>query len=131
MSQCWGTLEAPSIGGWGGPPHATASPRGDLEATIAGIWREVLGLAEVDVTASFFDLGGHSLLAAQALYLLRGRLGRELSITDIFRFPTVRALARHLGAGDDASTVRASRDRAEARRDILVRRRLARQTSGR
>ena len=113
------------------PQMVHAIPQGSLEATIAAVWSEVLDLAQIDPTASFFDLGGHSLLAAQVLYVLRRRLGRELTITDVFRFPTVRALAQHLATGDDATAVRSSRDRAAARRDILARRRLAREASGR
>ena len=46
----------------------------------------------------FFDAGGHSLLLFRVHGLLRQRLGREVEILDLFRYPTVRALARHLGA---------------------------------
>jgi hypothetical protein len=43
---------------------------------------------------SFFDLGGHSLLAVQAHREIRAELGvAKLSITDIFRAPTLGALS--------------------------------------
>ena len=37
------------------------SPRDDVERTIAGLWREILGFDAIGVHDSFFDLGGHSL----------------------------------------------------------------------
>jgi len=112
-------------------PSAFVAPQGSLESQIADVWRSVLGVDQIDVTASFFDLGGHSLLAAHLLYVLRERLGGNIALVDIFRFPTVRALARHLGTGPDDASVRAGRERAEARRDILSRRRSARPSLGR
>ncbi|MFC6759332.1 phosphopantetheine-binding protein [Sulfitobacter porphyrae] len=46
---------------------------------------------------NFFSLGGHSLLAVQAHRDIKAALGGvALSITDIFRFPTLGALAGHL-----------------------------------
>ena len=54
---------------------------------------------------SFFDLGGHSLLAVRAHREIREKLKLpKLSITDIFRFPTVRTLGVHLGGLDGGST---------------------------
>ena len=45
---------------------------------------------------NFFDLGGHSLALARVHVLLKERLGREVSMVDLFRYPTVGALAKHL-----------------------------------
>ena len=72
------------------------APRGELERQIAEVWQSVLGLDRVGVEDSFFDLGG------QSLTLLRVRrrladLGHEVTPTELFRFPTVGALAAHLG----------------------------------
>ena len=65
-----------------------------------------------------------SLLAAQVLSLLRGRLPQPVSLTDLFRFPTVRALSAHLGGGSTAaSTLAGSTDRARARQEALKQRR--------
>lgn len=86
---------------------------GDLETGIAAIWRHALGLDEVSVTENFFDLGGHSLLVVQVQRRMKEDLGREVAITDLFRFPTIRTIAAHL-AGAPSETANAV-DRGAAR----------------
>jgi acyl carrier protein len=94
-----------------------AAPQSQLEKTIAAIWQEVLGLPQVGMADNFFDLGGHSLLVVQVQRRLREACGREVSITDMFRLPTVRALAAHLdGSGSTPSAVGDGLNRANARR---------------
>ena len=74
-------------------------PGTELEARLAGIWRELLGVEAVGVEDNFFDLGGHSLLLVRLQARLAADLGREVPVVDLFQFPTVRALAgRLLGA---------------------------------
>jgi acyl carrier protein len=87
---------------------------GEIEETIAGIWREALGLAEVSVTDNFFDLGGHSLLVVQVQRRMKEKLGRDIAITDVFRFSTIRALAAHLSGSEDDRPSAASRGSARA-----------------
>jgi acyl-coenzyme A synthetase/AMP-(fatty) acid ligase/acyl carrier protein len=105
-------------------------PESEVEEQIASVYQAVLGLPQVGREDHFFDLGGHSLLAVQAHRKLREVLGRDLSITDIFRFPTVRALASHLQSDGAAADARldASSQRASARREAMMRRRGARPT---
>ncbi len=43
------------------------APRTPGEETLAGIWAEVLGVAQVGVTDNFFELGGDSILSIQAV----------------------------------------------------------------
>ena len=80
---------------------AYAAPQTTLERTIAEVWREFLQLDAVGVNDIFFEVGGHSLLLVLVHEELQKRLGREVSIADLFKFPTVRALARHLNARPD------------------------------
>jgi amino acid adenylation domain-containing protein len=68
-------------------------PRNRLEETVAGIWREVLGIAEIGVHDRFFDLGGHSLLATTLLSRVRQAFAVEVSLATFFREPTVEGLA--------------------------------------
>ncbi len=99
-----------------------AAPESQLEKTIAAIWAEVLGLPGVGTSDNFFDLGGHSLLVVQVQRRLREACGREVSITDMFRLPTVRALAAHLGGAAPAgSAVADGLSRARARRNMRTR----------
>jgi acyl carrier protein len=93
-------------------------PEGDIENTIATLWRDVLGLSEVSSTDNFFDLGGHSLLVVQVQRRLRDACGREVSITDMFRFPTIRSLARHLAGHETSDAVGDGLSRARARRQM-------------
>jgi hypothetical protein len=72
------------------------APVGVAEA-LAGIWSRVLGVPKVGAKDNFFAIGGHSLLAVQAHREIRAELGAaKLSITDIFRFPVLEALAAHI-----------------------------------
>jgi len=77
-------------------------PRGRAERDIAAIWCELLGLERVGVEDNFFDLGGHSLLLVQLMRRLETQFEREIRITELFRHPTVAALARWLCDEDDA-----------------------------
>jgi hypothetical protein len=72
---------------------------------IAAIWTRILGIEDIAPRDNFFELGGHSLLAVQAHRDIRASLGAEgLSITDIFRFPTLGALAERVDEITGATT---------------------------
>ena len=55
-----------------------------LEQQIAGIWREVLGLAQIGLRDDFFALGGHSLLATQIISRTRQACDVELPLRALF-----------------------------------------------
>jgi hypothetical protein len=111
-----------------GREEAFVPPKDDLESTIAAVWQEALNVPQVGMNDNFFELGGHSLLMVQVQHKLRGMLNRELAITDLFRFPTIRSLTLHLRRdADDASALQQGVERAEARKELMNRRRQLRQ----
>jgi aryl carrier-like protein len=78
------------------------APRSRMESDLAEQWKAVLGVERVGVGDNFFELGGTSLLIAQLRTRLRGSLGVEVTLVDLFRHPTVESLARRLTAEGDA-----------------------------
>lgn len=72
------------------------APRNELEAAIAALWAEVLGIKRVSIDDNFFALGGHSLLAMRITTSLRKTFQVDLSLRDFFDLPTVGQLAAHL-----------------------------------
>ncbi|MER7418915.1 amino acid adenylation domain-containing protein [Micromonospora peucetia] len=101
--------------------RAVALPAGpdaltDTEELIAGIWREVLERDRVGVTDNFFDIGGHSLALAAVHARLTAATGRSIAMLDLFRHPTVRALAAHLDGAVDRPELARAALRAAARR---------------
>ena len=100
-----------------------SAPASDLEAKVLGVWQEVLQLPDIGIDDNFFDLGGHSLLAVKVHRRLNETLDRPLVITDLFRFPTVKALAEYLAGGGAAASLQGSQDRAAMRRESLAARR--------
>jgi len=72
-------------------------PQGEIEAALAQIWAELLGVERVGRHDHFFELGGHSLLAVQLLERLRRRsLGVE--VRTLFAKPVLADLAASLGS---------------------------------
>ncbi|MFX0592795.1 amino acid adenylation domain-containing protein [Melissospora conviva] len=104
------------------PPVATtaghAAPSSELERMVAAIWREVLMVEHVGTDENFFEIGGHSLLMVRVQTRLGEQLGRPVPVVDLFRHPTVRALARHLASGQPAPAPTTGQLRAEIRRTI-------------
>ncbi len=76
---------------------AGSGPSADaVEARLAPIWAELLGLDQVPPTANFFELGGHSLLTVRMLARIEQEFGHRVSLATAYHSPTLRALARHL-----------------------------------
>ena len=109
--------------------EAFVAPENEVEQKIAAIWSRILGVPQIGSKDSFFALGGHSLLAVQAHREIKQALNTtRLSITDIFRFPTLSALAQHLDdkPRETAETAAESTERAQMRADAMSRRRAMR-----
>ncbi len=102
---------------------AATQPNSEIEKSIVTVWREVLHIERVGIDDNFFDLGGHSLLAVKAHRRLSAVLPRKISITDLFRFPTVRALAEYVSEGETGASREQTQDRAELRQKALAQRR--------
>jgi acyl carrier protein len=113
------------------PQTVYVAPGNDLEQKIAEIWQQLLNVPQVGLNDNFFDLGGHSLLTVQAHRQLKEVVEKEISITDMFRFPTIRALADYLnednGSNGTQTAVAQSVDRAASRREAMMQRRNLRQ----
>ncbi|WP_225409259.1 type I polyketide synthase [Stigmatella hybrida] len=74
-------------------PTEYVAPRDELEAEIARIWTELLGVQQVGIHDSFFQLGGHSLLGMQLLSRIREQLQGDIPLRELFETPTVAGLA--------------------------------------
>jgi amino acid adenylation domain-containing protein len=99
------------------------APRNELEREIGVVWREVLGLPRVGVHDNFFESGGSSLLIVKLHSRLKAALGVDLPVTELFRHPTIDALARRLAEEPRAEAgqekVEAARARTRGRQEAL------------
>ncbi|WP_078908146.1 condensation domain-containing protein [Streptomyces vietnamensis] len=77
---------------------SAADPR---EEIIRGLFAEILDRDDVRPGDNFFKLGGHSLLAGKLTNRIRGALGLQAAIRDVFLAPTPRQLLRRLDERDD------------------------------
>jgi amino acid adenylation domain-containing protein len=81
------------------PVSATTLPAEewtDTERSLRTIWQGVLGCDEMGREDSFFRLGGDSLSIVRVYNQLRKAVRANISITDLFRRPTIAALAAFL-----------------------------------
>jgi acyl carrier protein len=100
--------------GWSGPAST------ELERVIAELWQDALGLDAVGLKINLFDLGANSLSVAEVATSLRQRLKREIPLTDFFAYPTIAALAAHLGGSNGHNGKSTGSDRGTARRAALL-----------
>jgi amino acid adenylation domain-containing protein len=77
-------------------PDGAQLPRTVVEALLADVFAEVLGVPAVGVADDFFELGGNSLQAMRLLARLRDTLAVDADVTVVFRTPTVATMAELL-----------------------------------
>jgi acyl carrier protein len=106
------------------------APRNEIEAALANICGELLGVERVGVEENFFELGGHSLLATKLISRIRDQFHLELPLRVLFESPTVSGLAAAIlqmqqNSDGNATTLtpaitRVSRDAHRASRSSLI-----------
>jgi acyl carrier protein len=77
-------------------PQGGEEPESETETLLAKVWQEVLHIQRVSRRDDFFVLGGHSLLAVQVVSRIRRVLDVELTVMDVFSFPTLATLAERI-----------------------------------
>jgi len=68
-------------------------PTSEIEAAVAGIWRDVFGHGQIGIHQEFSALGGHSLIAMQIVARVRSSYQIHLSLRDFFAAPTIARLS--------------------------------------
>jgi amino acid adenylation domain-containing protein len=100
------------------------APRNELEKRLAQVWQETLELDQVGVHDNFFDLGGHSLLMLRIQGKVRTLFNRDLSIVEMFRYPTISSMAELLDSEPQKKqSFEESQERAAVARAATRRRR--------
>lgn len=70
------------------------APRTPIEAELATMWSQLLGVERVGIHDNFFEVGGHSLLVTQAVARIRDIFEVELPLRMLFKVSTVAELAQ-------------------------------------
>ncbi|MCM2442240.1 amino acid adenylation domain-containing protein [Agrobacterium vitis] len=87
-------------------PEAEVQPDRPLspdESKVAGVWRDLLGVQNIDPDRSFFEVGGHSLLLMKLQKELNLIAPRTIGIVELFRHTSVTAQARLLQTANTAN----------------------------
>jgi acyl carrier protein len=104
------------------------APKGNVEQSVAAIWKDILHVEQIGVDDNFFDFGGHSLQVVQVQNRLREVLGIDVPVLKLFQFPTIRALAKFIGEqssadGDDPFRAKIEERNRRRQNAMTIRRR--------
>lgn len=84
-----------------------------LAGELSAIWQDVLDQEDIGLDDNFFELGGDSLSLMQALELTNEAAQTDLSLVDLFRFPSIGALVAYIEG--DGTTQRSPTEAGQAR----------------
>ncbi|WP_207843960.1 condensation domain-containing protein [Williamsia soli] len=105
----------------GGAPDANRQLQ--CEQDIRHLWSKVLDVRDVPLDTPFFDLGGDSLLLISVLSGLLNKGWTDVTMTDLFAYPTIRSLSKRLSRPAPAAFSPAARETTRPRRDAVAARR--------
>jgi amino acid adenylation domain-containing protein len=70
-----------------------AEPRTPIEAAVAKIWCDAMGVESLGIEDNFFDLGGDSLIASKIVAHLNRMFSSSLALGEFFGEPTIKKIA--------------------------------------
>lgn len=73
--------------------ESVATPKDDIEQTLAHWWGELLGIETVGIRDDFFELGGHSLIAVRLFTKIRKTYQVDLGLSTLFEVRNIEKLA--------------------------------------
>lgn len=76
--------------------YSQMKPTTKLEKQIYEYYKNILQVEDFGIDSNFFELGGHSLNVMKLYNQLTSSVNEEITITDLFKLPTVRELAGYL-----------------------------------
>jgi len=88
-----------------------------MERTLATILGDLLQRNTVEIQENLFDLGANSLDMVRFSNKLREVFKREIPVVDLFKYPTIGSLARHLNE-EPGALVSSEQIQHQARRQI-------------
>ncbi|KAB0596434.1 non-ribosomal peptide synthetase [Cupriavidus gilardii] len=94
------------------------APRNEIEALLAQVWQEVLGVEQVGIHDNFFDLGGHSLLVTRLAALVNARLSAAVPLRVYFESSTLAEMAASIEATNGNPNMREKAAEAEGWADM-------------
>jgi len=96
-------LALPPPAGRRGSDLAVTEPRDELDAILASVWEQILGLGPVGIHDDFYSLGGDSLSMAEAAVAASAALGRDIPFALFLEATTVAQAADLLRTGQARS----------------------------
>ncbi|MGW9458816.1 amino acid adenylation domain-containing protein [Streptomyces globisporus] len=99
--------------------RAYREPGTEIEKTIAEVWSEVLGVSRPGADDGFFDIGGNSILLARVFGQLKAAYPKKLNMIDLYKYPTIASLARHISGTESEQTFAGVQSRLERRRAAM------------
>lgn len=81
--------------------HLTASA---VEKKVEEIWKDVLGMAESQASATFFELSGQSIAAVLIVNRIEEELGILVDVADLFEDPDLDTFVRDVVAKFESSS---------------------------
>ncbi|WJY14208.1 amino acid adenylation domain-containing protein [Pectobacteriaceae bacterium CE90] len=84
------------VAGFVGGGQTYVPPATTTEHVVVRYWSDILSLKKIGAQDNFFNLGGHSLLATRMITALQAHFSIELSLKDLFEYPSVAMLAAYI-----------------------------------
>ncbi|WP_250464919.1 non-ribosomal peptide synthetase [Microbulbifer litoralis] len=86
------------------PAHNIEEARTLEEQWVVDLWKRLLNVEEVGIGDNFFALGGKSLLALQAVNAINKQFDCQLTMVDLFKYPTIGELMARADISGSSST---------------------------
>ena len=61
----------------------------NIELELLEIWKNILGIDNLELTESFFEAGGNSLLISKLQLKIKSNLLFDFSIADLFKYSSI------------------------------------------